>query len=216
VTLGILIPALVICGEILAIGFAVSLYSRRTKTLLNAAICSLALFASLAICFAGEFLLPRFLSPSGCGSTRIDHSYYPDHELIVLEAAIAVTAILFAPAGFFSWLFITRPAASRRWQERNMLILGFLPSAFVAGLVVWCTPAFANVFASFDAALPWQTEFLICSYRWILLLPLAVLIFGLTQRGDRRSTTVFVGMGSSAVFFVFAIWAVYSPIFFLC
>lgn len=104
-----------------------------------------------------------------------------------------------------------KPNRSNGW----LLAIALIPPLSLAAVLHWLLSAYANMLANFGVADHLPTRVLLAWRYWLPLLPLTVIgLWGFWPRPEHRVTlAVIVGYFGSAVIFLFALVAVYWPVF---
>jgi hypothetical protein len=102
-----------------------------------------------------------------------------------------------------------RASAKDYW----LLAGGLLPAILVVALAYAVVPVFAAMYSKVPSSWPQQTVLLFAGYRWLVVLPLAVVAvwFGGPQSNRRALAALMFGVASSCIVLAFGWWATHQP-----
>jgi hypothetical protein len=94
-----------------------------------------------------------------------------------------------------------------------LLLGGILPALVVVAAAYLYVPMFISMYLQVSSHLPPQTALLFAGYRWLALLPLAVVAawFAWPQPKQRGVASLVCGVVVSGVVLSFGWWAAYQP-----
>jgi type II secretory pathway component PulF len=95
------------------------------------------------------------------------------------------------------------------------LFLGVSAGIVLAIGALFVVPQFRDVFVSFGAKLPPETNLLLATYHWWGIVPLATFALWAFWRNPltKGMAALIFGIVSAALLFFFCLWALYAPIF---
>jgi hypothetical protein len=102
-------------------------------------------------------------------------------------------------------------------QSQMFVVFGVSAGTVLAVWAFFAIPKFQEVFVNFGAKLPLATKLLLATFRWWGIVPVVTLaLWLLWPNPSKRGVAALVfGVVSAALLFLFALWAVYAPIFLL-
>ena len=92
--------------------------------------------------------------------------------------------------------------------------LALAAATFVAVLSYVFVPEFIEIYSGFQMTLPWYSQVLIGSYKWLILLPALVILAWVAwpRVAQRRAVAAAIGLVGAPLLFCLGMWAAYRPI----